>query len=299
MIAHRRGFTLIELLVVIAIIGVLIGLLLPAVQKVREAGSRVQCLNNLQQIGLAAHGYHGVRHSFPPGMRFQAGQDPHLYSSWLTELLPFLEHEPLWAQTRAAYQQSQSPFKNPPHFGLATVIKIFNCPSDYRADQVHIAGKSQYPVATTSYLGVEGKDLTTLGGVLFRDSYIRIAAITDGTSQTLFAGERPPSTDFQYGWWYAAVGQRWTGSLDMILGVEEQNALPVMAGSCPPGTYSFAPGRFDNQCDMFHFWSPHTGGGANFLFADGSVHFLTYGAAPLMPALASRAGGDIVSNTDW
>jgi len=103
--------------------------------------------------------------------------------------------------------------------------------------------------------------------------------------------ERPASTDFQFGWWYAGVGQRWTGSLDMILGVEEQNTMPVTKGSCPPGTYKFAPGRFDNQCDMYHFWSPHAGGGANFLFADGSVHFLAYTAAPVLPQIATRAGG--------
>src|SRR5206468_12835727 len=119
----------------------------------------------------------------------------------------------------------------------------------------------------------------------FRDSAIRSADISDGASNTLLAGERPPSTDFQYGWWYAGLGQRLTGSADMLLGVEEPNLLTVTKGSCPPGTYRFGPGRFTNQCDMFHFWSPHSGG-ANFLFADGSAHFLTYKATPLLPAPA-------------
>ena len=147
-------------------------------------------------------------------------------------------------------------------------------------------------MAFTSYLAVEGKDLTTLDGVLFRDSSISIKQITDGTSQTLFAGERPPSADFQFGWWYAGAGQKFTGSADMILGVEEQNILLVTAGSCAPGSYKFAPGSFRNQCDMFHFWSPHSGGG-QILFADGAVHFLSYAAAPILPALASRAGNDM------
>jgi prepilin-type processing-associated H-X9-DG protein len=129
-------------------------------------------------------------------------------------------------------------------------------------------------------------------GVLLRDQAIRLSDITDGTSQTLLAGERPPSANFQFGWWYAGAGQRFTGSADMILGVRERNLLQVTKGSCPPGTYSFISGRTDDQCDMFHFWSLHSGG-ANFVFADGSVHFLGYAADSILPALASRAAGDI------
>jgi prepilin-type processing-associated H-X9-DG protein len=124
-----------------------------------------------------------------------------------------------------------------------------------------------------------------------------MADISDGTSQTLFAGERPPSADFQFGWWYAGAGQLFTGSADMVLGVHERNVLPLSIGyayGCPPGPYSFGPGRMSNQCDMFHFWSPHNGGGANFLFADGSVHFLSYSAAPILPALATRSGGEVI-----
>lgn len=294
---RRRGFTLIELLVVIAIIAVLIGLLLPAVQRVRDSAARAQCANNLKQIGLAAHQHHGSFRSFPAGTESSRRRGAYGLSSWLARLLPYLEQQPLWAATQAAYAQSRSPFKNPPHRGLATVVPVFACPADGRTEQVQIARREGIPVALTSYLGVEGKDLTTNDGVLFRDSYLRIADITDGTSNTLFAGERPPSTDFQYGWWYAGVGQRYTGSADMILGVEEQNVMLVTAGSCPPGTYAFAPGSIANQCDMFHFWSPHSGG-AHFLFADGSVHFLSYSAAPLLPALASRAGGESVTPPD-
>ena len=107
-------------------------------------------------------------------------------------------------------------------------------------------------------------------------------------------GRGPPSADFQFGWWYAGVGQRGTGSADMILGVLEQNLLPIVSGSvCGPGAYSFSPSRFSDPCGMFHFWSAHPGG-ANFALADGSVRFFRYGAAPLMPALASRAGGEVV-----
>lgn len=290
-IIRRHGLTLIEVLVVIAITAVMIALLVPAVQKLRAAAALTQCTNNLKQVGLAAHGFHDAKKAFPAGMRFQYGTDPYRYMSWLTQLLPYADQDPLWLSTQRAYAESRSPFKNPPHIGLATVMPVFTCPADWRVSDPHLAPRNHYLVAFTSYLGVIGKDVATHDGILYRDSSIRIAEVTDGTSNTLLAGERPPSADFQFGWWYAGAGQRSTGSADMILGVLEENLLPVTAGSCPPGAYPFGPGDLANQCDMFHFWSLHPGG-ANFLLADGSVRFLSYSAAPLMPALASRNGGE-------
>ena len=292
--SSRTGFTLIELVVVIAIVGVLIAFLLPAVQRVRDAAARAQCANNLKQIGLAAHGYHDTAKAFPAGVRWQKGKDPYLFASWFAFLLPYVEQQGLWAATHDAYRQTRKFTNNPPHLGLSTVVPVFTCPADARVSQPQLAQREQIIVALTSYVGVEGQDVNTLDGILFRDSRIRIADITDGTSNTLLAGERPPSPDFQYGWWYGGIGQRHTGSADMVLGVREQNVMPVTKGSCPPGTYAFTEGSFNNPCDMFHFWSPHTGGGAHFLFADGSVHFLAYSAAPILPALASRAGAEAV-----
>jgi len=227
-------------------------------------------------------------------MRFQGGKDPYIYSSWLMHLLPYFEQQPLWLQTEQAYQKARFPFFNPPHVGLATVLPILVCPADGRASQVQFAARSKKNVALTSYLGVEGRDLNTNDGVLFRDSHIRFADITDGLSNTLLAGERPPSPDNQYGWWYAGIGQKFTGSADMVLGVFELNILPVTTGSCAPGSYPYGPGDPNNPCDMFHFWSLHSGG-AHFVMADGSLRFITYTAAPLMPALASRAGGESVA----
>ncbi len=289
---RRRAFTLIELLVVIGIIAVLIALVVPAVQRVRAAAARAQCANNLKQIGLAMHQFHDVHKSFPAGMRYRSRKYPYRHMSWLTQLLPHIDQGPLWLTTQQAYKISLSPFNNTPHVGLATVIPVFGCPADSRVNQPQFAPRDKIQVAFTSYLGVSGKDLTTRDGILFRDSHVSMADITDGASNTLLAGERPPSTDFQFGWWYAAAGQRSTGSGDMLLGVYEKNVQPVTGGSCAPGSYPFAPGNIANQCAMFHFWSLHEGG-AHFLYADGSVHFLSYSAAPMMPALASRAGADV------
>jgi prepilin-type N-terminal cleavage/methylation domain-containing protein/prepilin-type processing-associated H-X9-DG protein len=286
----HRAYTLLELLVVLAILGILFALIVPAVQRARAAADRLQCANILKQIGLAVHSYHNSHGVLPPGMRYQNNKDTMRFSSWLTQVLPFLEQQALWNEAVLAYQKLNIPFKDPPHTPLATAMSVYACPSDGRTSQVQLAAKSKIFVGLTSYLGVSGMNHSTLDGCLFRDSRIRFADVTDGASNTLLAGERPPRADYQFGWWYAGVGQKGTGSADMLL----ENILPIIAGSCAPGTYKFAPGNFNNQCDMFHFWSPHAGG-AHFLFADGSVRFLSYDAAPIMPALASRAGGESVN----
>jgi prepilin-type N-terminal cleavage/methylation domain-containing protein len=224
----RYAFTLLELLVVLAIIAVLMGLILPAVQRVRDAAARVSCANNLHQLGLAAHQYHDTMGSLPPGMRSPAVRNqPYPFASWLTMLLPYVEQGNLWNATVTAYRQSRSPFKNPPHVGLATVVPTFACPADPRSRQVQFAPRDKFYVALTSYLGVEGRDLYSCDGVLFRDSAIRFADITDGSSNTLLAGERPASADLQFGWWYAGAGQRFSGSAEMVLGVREPNLMPV------------------------------------------------------------------------
>jgi prepilin-type N-terminal cleavage/methylation domain-containing protein/prepilin-type processing-associated H-X9-DG protein len=290
--SHRRaGYTLVETLVVIAIIGVLVGILLPAIQKVRDLAARTKCANNLHQLAIAAQQYHDNFGSFPAGMRYRNGKDQFQFMSWLTQLLPYLERQDLWSSAEDAYQKSANPVEPSPHPGMSTVVPAFACPSDPRALDVQFAQRNKIPVALTCYLGVEGKDLYSLDGVLFVDSAVRMAEITDGTSCTLLAGERPPSADFQFGWWYAGAGQEFTGSADMVLGVEEQDVVPYSLVPCLPGVYKYGPGDVTNQCDVFHFWSLHNGG-SNFAFADGSVRFLNYSAAPLLPALASRAGGE-------
>jgi prepilin-type N-terminal cleavage/methylation domain-containing protein/prepilin-type processing-associated H-X9-DG protein len=286
------GFTLLELLVVLAIISVLLGLLLPAVQKVREAAARLKCQNNLKQLALALHQYAGDHRIFPPGHRSPRHPDRMPFSGWTLSISPYLEQTSLYQNALAAYRAEPSPFRNPPHTGLNRPVPIAACPTDSRVPGPQIAQRENLLVALTSYLGVSGKDYASADGVLFQDSQVGPLDILDGTSNTLLLGERPPSADLQFGWWYAGVGQLGTGSADLILGAREQNLQPIVAGSpCGPGAYPFSPSSFNDPCGMFHFWSPHPGG-SNFAFADGSVRFLLYSANPLLPALASRAGGE-------
>jgi prepilin-type N-terminal cleavage/methylation domain-containing protein/prepilin-type processing-associated H-X9-DG protein len=297
-----RAFTLIELLVVIAIIGVLAALGLGAILAARTRALRIECSNHLRQIGIGLQQYHDTTNSFPPGMSFKGGEDPYKYMAWHTRLLPFLDQGTLWMLTEDAFKQiplftSAGHVNNPPHVGFATVMAVYGCPADSRPTEVaHVANgrfSSVVDVALTSYLGVEGLDQVAVDGVLYRDSQTRMVDVTDGTSNTLMAGERPPSPDMSLGWWYGGAGQRFTGSADSVLGVREINNT-ISVDDCP-GLVSdhFRPGSITDECDIFHFWSLHPGG-ANFLFVDGSVHFLSYSVDPLLPALASRSGGEAV-----
>lgn len=289
----RQGaFTLAEILVTIAIIAVLIGLLLPAVQKVRDAAAKAKCQNNLKQLSLALQQFHDANNALPPGHRSLLNLEQMPFSGWALSISPYVEQPALYNNAWSAYSAAFFPFVNPPHTGLSTVIPILNCPSDSRVQAAQVSQRTQNLVAFTSYLGVSGRDYSTRDGVLFQDSAVNMLNITDGTSNTLMLGERPPSADFQFGWWYAGVGQQFTGSADLILGVREANLLPITSGSkCGPGNYPFRASRFDDPCGMFHYWSPHPSG-ANFASADASVRFINYSANPIMPALASRASGE-------
>ena len=296
---------MIEVVIAIAIIAILIALLNMAVQRARDAAARTQCSNNLKQIGLALTEYHNINGAFPPGISQLANPD-YYEMGWQARILPFLEQEALWQRTEAAFQQTTDVFLNPPHVGLSTVVRVYGCPSDARTSQAvfltlrprrdqgrHPTRASGGVVALTSYLGVLGTQTFLNDGVLFTDSHIRIFDIRDGTSNTLMVGERPPSADMRYGWWYAGFGLYTTGTGSVILGVRESNAYYAGFYNCPYGPYHFAPGQFSNECDLFHYWSPHFTG-SHFLFADGSVHFLGYDSDNILPALATRAGGEAV-----
>jgi prepilin-type N-terminal cleavage/methylation domain-containing protein/prepilin-type processing-associated H-X9-DG protein len=288
----RRGFTLVELLVSLAIIGLLVGLTMAGVQRVRQAAAKIDCQNHLKQVVLAGQNYHAAIHTIPPGCRTK--NDPHLYMSWLTRLLPYLEQQ-------AAYDDATADFKRQPlfsfpldgHVNLARPMKAFVCPLADRStgNASYIAMRPEpFPVAFTWYLGVSGTYSDKKDGVLFADGVVRLTDITDGTSNTIMIGERPPSPDDRFGWWYVGAGQDVSspGSAEYFLGAAEYRRgfrLPM----CEIGPHRFGPDSLDNLCGVLHFWSRHTNG-ANFAFADGSVRFLSYSAADILPALATRAG---------
>ena len=289
----RRGFSLIELLVSAAIVAVLLGMLLTAVQKVRSVATRLRCTHNLKQNSLALHLYHDTENSFPNSM--DPGNGPRPYLSWRAKILPYLEQDALWRTTIEAYRTQPNPFSPTRHAPAPQVVPVFACPADARTTTAWTLSGSNGPVALSSYLGVSGTASSEANGVFSPRSHTQILHITDGASQTLLLGERPPSVDLRYSWWYAGIGQG-SGTVEHHMGVAERNRARDYHG-CAPGPYRFGPGKLTEHCDAFHYWSLHDGG-ANFAFADGSVHFLKYAVAELLPALATRAGGETVGDFD-
>ncbi len=288
------AFSTIELIVVIAILGLLIGILLPAIQNVRRSAARTVCENNARQLALALHGYHGGMGAFPSGL--SGLRSPQPYLSWLARMLPYLEQERIWRETEAAFEADQNFLNNPPHTHLATTVRAFLCPADSRIETPQPLDGTDELRSFTSFVGITGINSATNDGLLYYDSSHRSGDVADGTSNTIIFGERPPSANFVLGWWYAGWGQAQNGDGDMVMGVRA-NVYSRYGLGCPAGPYQYSPGSVDNQCDAFHYWSLHSGG-AYFAFADGSVRFLRYSANDIMPALATRAGGEVVAIPD-
>jgi len=323
----RAAFTLIELLVVIAIIGILIGLLVPAVQQVREAANRASCENNLKQIGVALHNYHDARKRFPYG---NTNVNDSNRCNWIAHLFPYLELP--FTPTIVA------PSGTIVGGGGATILQpgirndaidnkfnpiLFICPSD------GITMTTDGTMALGNYLGVNAPNTdqrdfhnTNVQGVFTYQVHVitpapnanpsaagavttmtppsTILSIRDGTSNTVMVGERPvmPNNGGQS----ANTGYcgAWVLSeVDSMLGLPNTRqwcaTVDSNGAACPSGNQWFqAPNGSNNPCDANHYWSKHPGGG-NWLFADGSVRFLAYGVSTsTQAALATKAGGEVV-----
>jgi prepilin-type N-terminal cleavage/methylation domain-containing protein/prepilin-type processing-associated H-X9-DG protein len=311
MLAPRRsrsGFTLIELLVVIAIIAILIGLLLPAVQKVREAAARTQCQNNLKQLGLACHNYADIYdHQFPPAML----TNPSKTVGWGVFILPYVEQDNLYNQ----YNFNAPFFYTNLAFGIDnqsvsnTELKVFLCPSTvkrfgpytytfffppfpsfswsaYPSDYTPLAGVEP---SLNAYLGL-GLPPTALGGPWRQDIGTPILAVSDGTSNTILLAEIAGKNElFQNG--------HDTGTtLSGFFGGEGGWADATSAGSGLWGSSSdgvITPGTCGINCSNdYGLYSFHTGG-ANVVLCDGSVRFLAANTdIRALCAAVTRAGGE-------
>jgi len=307
----RNAFTLVELLVVIAIIGLLVGLLLPAVQAARETARRTQCANNLKQMGLALLAQHDALGRFPAG--YQASS-PYLDGAtdtgpgwgWAAMTLPYMEASNVYQAIRpdlAIQKQNNAS-------AIRSVINTYLCPSDLLPDAAFPVpdgfGNSVATAAASSYAACVGGDesgtFDAAGlGVFFRNSGIRLADVTDGTTSTILVGERA---------WANAQGI-WAGAISgAVIKRGDQNPCPgTGAGSYPAATLALAHAHLNNAKNdtdggLDDFSSMHPGG-ANFLFADGAVHFLRSvpGDNPdgsythdslILQALGTRGNGEII-----
>jgi prepilin-type N-terminal cleavage/methylation domain-containing protein/prepilin-type processing-associated H-X9-DG protein len=328
----RCAFTLIELLVVIAIIAVLIGLLLPAVQKVREAAARSSCQNNLKQLGLALHNYDGGRGSLPPAFRGD-GSPIAYFSSWsvLAELNPYLEQTNIYNAmdlTRQTYDPPAYNISAPNQFAVQQVVKLFLCPSDKMqpvttgtAYGVPVLGPTNY--AFCNGTGTNGGSPWTADGVFIAKQRFRVTDIPDGTSNTAFGSEStlgdgtesatgaaPALPDVVYAYLGGALLSDTACAAATQWNVQRLRGFMWASGEirCASYNHYLTPNSKTSDCVTFDLtpgptlytangWraarSRHAGG-VNLLLADGSVRLVVDAVDPATwRALATRSGGEV------
>jgi len=318
----RPGFTLIELLVVIAIIGVLVALMLPAVQKVREAANRMACANNLKQIALATHNFHDTHGKFPTGARLPVyvGGVPTGGTNLWVELLPHFEQDNL--HNKWDYTDNRNNVAGGEDATQAQVIKILLCPSDPLPETVvELTASNWLPPAwargfygMSSYGGSAGKRSVNPGvppaflgvtrdGIFFINSRVRLTDVSDGTSNTFLFGERfhrdPDFDRLQPVLLPGIASITHMGRWGFVAGGGAM--ANVTLHSAAPINYRMPPGgnllALDNRAAAFGSGHLH---GANFAFADGSVHFVR-DRIPLsiLQALSTRCHGEVASGSDY
>ena len=292
-VARPHGFSMIELIVSLAIFAILTALAVCGVQKVRAAATRTTCASNLRQIAIASHHYEANHRSLPAGCSYPGTNKPNGRSgrglSWQTSLLPYLDRHELWSRCWDA-NTKLPPAPNAVHDQLmAVVVPVFLCPADGRS-----SGHNQRPNqswALSDYTGVSGSAASDYNGVLFPGTGVRFVNIRDGSSNTIMIGERPPGPNGNYGAWYASWGTVATCPVVQVTPAGLIGNPPASATGCDRMAPAFSQVNVDDLCSVGHYHSLHVGG-ANFVFADASVRFLPYSAAKIVPALATRAGGE-------
>jgi prepilin-type N-terminal cleavage/methylation domain-containing protein len=312
---RRRAFTLIELLVVIAIIAILIGLLLPAVQKVREAAARAQSQNNLKQLALACHAYHDANQGFPSAAHFPVPANPLTeYGTWVIPILPYIEQDNLHRQWYA--NPTTAARYNGPTAPAAAVVKTLLAPSDALGDtpyeQLAPGANPMFPngryVGLTSY-GCNGGTAAPLAyvkdGVFHYDTRTRVTDVTDGSSNTILLGERHgfdpnwgaltrrPANDLRaYSAWAGGPFFAWRSTLSPI-----NYRLPDSVAAAPPPVGSAA--YFDLYYRRLFAFGSASPAGASLAFADGSVKFLATNTNLLtLRELSTMSSGNVVPG-EW
>lgn len=290
---RRSAFTLVELLVVIAIIGILVALLLPAVQAARKSARRAECINNFKQLGLALQNYHDALGKLPAGYLATAAYvdgttDTSPGWAWGSFILPYLEQGTLQGKFDFNLPVQKSP-------AIATLASSFVCPSDVLPrgpfNVTDSSWKSICAIAPSSYAaccgGAVAPIAATGNGCFYRNSAVRLIDVKDGTSATIFLEERAFAK--VQGTWVGAVsgGYANTGELNpkAVAGKLGQGAADLVL--IHSGTINDQTGRSLDDASSMH------PGGANFLFADGSVRFFADGTdRPTMQAMGTTSGGE-------